>query len=519
MKTLLRWCGIAAAVLLLLAAGVFFLVDANRFRPLLESELTRALGREVKVGNLRVSLLSGGVTADDLSIADDAAFSRTPFVQAKSLKLGVEMWPLLVSRQLHVTRVTVEHPEIVLLQSASGDWNYASLGSRSAPPKPADAAPSGNLDLSVKLVRISDGRFSLGHIGARSKPLVLESVNLELRDFSASTVFPFSFTAKVAGGGEIKLDGKAGPLNQADLVSTPGSASLAIAKLDLAASGVVASAPWVAALASFDGSAESNGRTVKFKGKLKADHLKLARNGTPARRTVEFEFAAEHDLKRHAGRLSHGDIRIGRAPASLTGVYEERGESTHLNLNLAGPDMPVPELAEMLPALGIVLPAGAVLEGGTAGAKLAVAGPLDRLVTTGSVGLSHTRLTGFDLGKKMSVIERLAGIKSSPQTEIETFNASLRMSPEGMTAEGIQLVVPAIGQLSGNGTVSPANELAFKMSASVRAAMLGNSAIPFIVAGTASNPVIRPDVKGIVAGEAKSVAGSLLKGLLGGKKQ
>jgi AsmA protein len=51
--------------------------------------LTAALGRQVKVGNLSLSLLSGGVTADNISIADDPAFSKTPFVQAKSLNVGV----------------------------------------------------------------------------------------------------------------------------------------------------------------------------------------------------------------------------------------------------------------------------------------------------------------------------------------------------------------------------------------------------------------------------------------------
>src|ERR1019366_10610212 len=101
-------------------------------------------------------------------------------------------------------------------------------------------------------------------------------------------------------------------------------------------------------------------------------------------------------------------------------------------MNLEGPGMPVPELAAMLPAMGIVLPNGASLEGGTASMKLSLQGPLERLVTSSTVSLDNTKLAGFDIGKKMEKIEKLAGIKGGPDTEIKTFGATLRIGPEGI---------------------------------------------------------------------------------------
>ena len=95
---------------------------------MLESRLSQALGREVKLGELKLSILSGSVTANDLSIADDPAYSRTPFVQAKSLAIGVEVWPLIASRQLHVTGLTIDAPAIALIQSPNGEWNFSKLG-------------------------------------------------------------------------------------------------------------------------------------------------------------------------------------------------------------------------------------------------------------------------------------------------------------------------------------------------------------------------------------------------------
>ena len=128
MKRLLQVVAALVVVLILVCGGVALFFDANQFRPLLESELTKALGREVKVGDLKLALLKGSVTAGDLSIADDPKYSPSPFVKAKSLQVGVELRPLLFDRKLNVTGVTIDQPEINLIESAPGEWNFASIG-------------------------------------------------------------------------------------------------------------------------------------------------------------------------------------------------------------------------------------------------------------------------------------------------------------------------------------------------------------------------------------------------------
>src|SRR5947199_6190402 len=143
MKRALKIFGIVVAVMLLAVITLPFLVNVNSFRPRLESELSTALGRDVKVGNLSLSILSGSVAADNLSIADDPAFSSNPFVQAKQLKVGVELIPLIFSKALYVTQLTLDQPQIMLLRSASGKWNFSSLGGQSgAKPTNSGQAPS-----------------------------------------------------------------------------------------------------------------------------------------------------------------------------------------------------------------------------------------------------------------------------------------------------------------------------------------------------------------------------------------
>ena len=539
MGRIARVIGIVVAVLLVILVSLSFLIDANEFRPLLVSQLSQALGREVKVGDLKLSMLSGGVAAADLFIADDASFSQAPFVSAKSMRIGVDLWQYISARKLIVTALTIDQPQIALLQTSSGVWNFSRLGENLSKTPSAQSAPSGHtLDLSVNLVKITGGRVSMGMANSKSKPMALDNVDIELRDFSPTSIMPFSLSAKIAGGGDIKIQGKAGPINQADTVLTPIEVSLNVAHLDLAGSEFVGPASGMAGLVALDGSASSNGKSLQVKGRVKADKLKIVKNGSPAGRPVEFDFNAGYDLGTRSGALSRGDMHIGAAQASLTGTFAMRSESTVLNMNLYGPNMPVSELEAMLPALDIMLPKGSSLQGGSAGARLGVQGPTDRLIVNGVIGLRNTRLVGFSLGSAMSTVAKLAGIQAGQNTDIQSFSANVRIAPDGMAADNIQLVVPALGSLSGAGTINASHALNFTMRATLQSSggvmavigQTGSATVPFFIQGTSTEPAFRPDMKGLAAENtknlqrmgvdaAKKAGGGILGGLLDGLKR
>ena len=497
----LRIVGIAVAVIIVAALALPFFINANQFRPLLEERLTAALGREVKIGDLKLSLFSGGASASDVTIADDPAFSKEPFLRTKTLAVGVELWPLIFSRQLNVTSLTIDQPEISLLQSKSGEWNFSSLGGQTKPPATAPAPSSEGASkptsLSVKLVKISNGRLTF-------KASKLEKVNVELKDFSATSSFPFSLRADVAGGGSIKLDGKAGPIPQADVIETPFDLNLTISALDVAGSGFIPPSSGIAGLISLDGNAASNGHTVNIKGKVKADNLKLAKGGSPAKRALEIELALSHDLTKQGGTVERCLVHIGAAQANLNGSYRLNEDSPVISVKLAGTKMALTELATILPALDVVLPAGSNIERGTLSIDATSLGPVDRLLTTGSIDVDDARLNNFDLGSKMKTIQQLAGIQGEPRTTIQSLRANVAASPEGTIVRDIKVVAPAVGDLTGSGTISPKHELSFQMRATVRASshilsaigQKGDVTIPFSITGTSSDPSFKPDVGG-----------------------
>lgn len=506
----LKILAIIVGILIIVVIAIPFFIDVNTFRPKLESELTDALGRQVRVGNLSLSILSGAVSADNIAIADDPQFGSAPFVQAKSLKVGVELIPLIFSKTLNVTEITLNQPDITLVKSEDGEkWNFSSLGGKNPAPaaKPAEpqAAPSsGNLTISVAKLKIKDGQLTISRARSSEKPRVYDKVNIEVTSFSFTSSFPFKMTAQLPGGGSLGLEGTAGPIDPNNAAFTSLQAKVSVQGLNLAQSGFLDPASGISGIADLDETLTSDGHQAKTNGTLKTSGLQVVAKGSPAGKPVQVTYAVEHDLVKQTGSITQADIAMGKAVAHLTGTYDGHGAVTVVNLKLNGQGMPVDDLEAMLPAAGVVLPPKSTLKGGTLNINLATSGPVNKLITTGTVRLEDSSLANFDLGSKLAAVSALSGKQTGNDTTIQNFSSDVRVTPEGTQANNINLTVPAIGVLTGAGTVSPANQLAFKMNAAV-----GGMGVPFAIAGTTSDPKFVPDVKGIAAG--------LLKNALNGK--
>ncbi|MGA7630213.1 MAG: AsmA family protein [Terriglobales bacterium] len=530
-KKILKIAGIVVAALIVIALAIPLFVNVNNYRPQIESSLSSALGRPAKVGNLSLSILSDSVEADQLSIADDPKFSSSPFIQAKTLKVGVELLPLIFSKKLAVTDLRIDQPQISLLRDHDGIWNFSSLGNQAGQPSAAQRTSSGassNSNISVDKLDVTDGTVTLGSTTGKRKPIVYDKVHLTLRNFSFTSSFPVTASIELPGGGSVKLAGAAGPISSTDTSLTPLQAKVTVSKLDLSQSALVDPALGVAGTADFDGALASDGQIAKANGTLQATSLKLVPKGSPATVPVRVVFSVEHDLKRVSGKLVKADVTIGKALAKLTGTYDMHGETTSIDTKLEGQGMPVNDLEGILPAVGVVLPPGSKLEGGTVSVSLESNGPLDKLVSTGWVKMSNSELAGFNLGSKLSSLSSLTGkqVGTGNNTKIENLSSDVRNAPDGTRFDKIDVVIPSLGTVTGAGTISPSHALDFKMIANLsgigaglsKTLGAGSGGIPVDVGGTTSNPTFTPDMKGMVSGKVKGLTkgGKSLGGGLGG---
>jgi AsmA protein len=553
MSRSVRIAAIVVGVLIVLVLIVPFLIPVNQFRPTIEQKASAALGRKVEVGDLSLSLFSGGLSADNLSIADDPKFSSSPFLTAKSVKVGVELMPLIFSKTLNVTDVTIASPQVSLIRNPGGIWNYSTLGAASAKPQaqtPAPAATSSASSatsggaFSVQKLELKSGRITVGSTSSQKRS-TYDNVSVVASNVSLTSNFPVTVAADLPGGGNFKLDGTAGPVDQTNTVLTPLSAKLTVTSLNLASTGFLDPSAGLGGILDLDATLDSQNGVAETKGSAKLSKALLIAGGSAASEPVTVDFHTKYDLTKNAGVLEPSTLKIGGAVTNLSGTYEIPGDEAVLHIKVEGQNMPARDLQAFLPALGINLPTGASLQAGTLSTNLNLAGPTNKLVTTGNVGLFGAKLAGFDLGSKLSAISSLTGVKTGKDLEIEKMTTGLRMAPEGLQADNFNAVVTSVGTLVGGGTINAKNVLDFKMAATLTdalgavgspvgstGALLGKlgggskncksqTTVPFQIQGTTADPKFIPDVGGLAAGMLKSqlgCVGGLVPGTSGSKQ-
>ena len=539
MKKKLRIVLIVAGVLVVVVLVAPFLIPVNQFRPIIEGKASAALGRKVQLGNISLSLISGSLSAENLSIGDDPKFSSAPFLTAKSVNVGVEIMPLIFSETLNVTGVTIDGPRVTLLHNAAGKWNYSSLGgatAKSQAKKRSAEKPSGTLnaaeEVSIKKLTLSDGSIIVGSTNSQKRS-TYDHVNVTASDVSLATKFPVTVTADLPNGGKFKLDGTVGPVDEADTALTPLNAKLSVTALDLASTGFLDPSMGLGGIVDLDGTLASQNGEAESKGNVKLSKALLIAGGSPAGVPVTVDFHTKYNLRKSAGVLEPTTLKIGNAAAHLSGTFQSPEDETIVNANVEGENMPARDLEDFLPALGIHLPKGASMAAGTLNTNLNIAGPTNKLITTGTVGLYKAKLAGFDLGSRMSTISALTGLKTGQDLDIEKITTNLHMAPSGLEAENFLAAIPALGTLVGAGTVDSKNNLDFKMAATLANAatyssfggapasgiggILGaigggkggckGATIPFQIHGTTAEPKFVPDIGGTAASLLESQLG------------
>ena len=117
---------ILVPILIVISLGFLFLqyfFDPAFYGKILQDSLTQTLGREVSIGEARVSLWGGvGVTFEDFRIQDR---SRTfDLIRSKRLFLKAKLLPLL-KREIQWERVILDEPTLTFLRDSNGQFNFA----------------------------------------------------------------------------------------------------------------------------------------------------------------------------------------------------------------------------------------------------------------------------------------------------------------------------------------------------------------------------------------------------------
>ena len=540
MKRWLKYGAIALGVIIVILACIPLFVHVDSFRPLIEKQLAIALNRNVTVGHLGLSIFSGSVSADDLNIPDDPQFSKEPFLTAKSFHVGVELIPLLFHHQILIDTLDIDAPRIHLVHAANGQWNFSSLG---RPPDP-NAQPKDLPDFDVDKLTITKAHASIESLPANGAPLVCDNVDLKIDKLSLKKQFPFTLTADLPAQGTVSINGKAGPVNLKDAAHTNFDAQLTLHHLDPIAIGVLDPASGISLLGDIDAHLVSDGQTVNSNGTLHASNLKLRPRAVPMPKPIDITYTVIHDLNSNGGQIQDAAIQTGKVVAHINGTYTVVPAPIKVNLKVNAKGVPVDDLQALFPAVGVQLPNGSVLHGGTVTTTLAVAGPINAFVISGPIEVSNTTLNGFNVSSQLKGLASAAMGNTGNLTNFQTIRADVKVAANTVTATNIFLSMPSLGECTGQGTVAPSGAINFhllmkidtsrgvgakatglltSLSAAGGAAgkQVASTGVAVAITGTGSNPIITPDINGLLkssaAGAGKSVTNAL-GGLFGKKK-
>jgi AsmA protein len=525
MKKLVK-IGLAAVIALpiLAAAAIRLFVDANTFRPTIESQLSAALSRKVTLGALSLSVMTGSLVANELAIAEDPKFGQAPFFTAKQLRIGVQMKPLIFNRQLIVRSVEVDAPQIHLIRSEDGAWNFATLSHGAvATNTRVDTLP----DLSVGIITIQDASAKIEQLPLRRNPQIYNHLEVKLEHVSLAEAFPFKVSASLPGDGNVAVSGTVGPINRQNAAATTFDAHVTIEHLDPVVAGYIDPNAGISMVGGLDVHIVSDGMKVTSNGSVHAEHLILLKGGAAAPYPLDMHYQVVHSLLEDRGQVSDLALQTGAVAIHIKGTYQHAASVPVFDLKLRAQSVPIDGLQALMPAVGVKLPNDAVLKGGTLSANFGIKGSAEDNIIFGSYEIENTELVGYDLGSKIVGIAALGGIKTGDTTAIEISRADMRITKSGSESTNIYSVIPALGESTGSGTVSPSGALNFHLiskvtsakglnrvgvniltklnSTSVAAKPSTAVGIPINITGTAENPVITADVKGLVKGNAASL--------------
>ena len=317
------WIPLVTLVVLVLAAALALprLVDVNRHRDLIQRKASEALGRDVRLGEMRLSLLPVlGVRVDDVIVAALPAEGGGELLSAESLRIGARLMPLLRKR-LEVTSIVVQQPRATLERRADGTWNVQPATGPAAEAEPATR--SGASALRVGRLTLTDGVLVFrDHAGEGEIPTetTLTEIDLELEDLSWDRPFSFALSCLVGelSDARVRLEGRAGPLAALpDGFETQGSLELSGARARLAG---------------------PDGKT----------------------RSIPLEMTARYDIeaRRGGGELEVRSLTIetGGNTLSFEGSVREEGDARRVDLKLQPASMPATDLAGLLTLVAGELP-------------------------------------------------------------------------------------------------------------------------------------------------------------------
>ena len=240
---------------------------------------------------------------------------------------------------------------------------------KTAPPQQPSAQPSATPESSSKpaagqltLANLSivDGQVAITDLQKHQSRAVYDHIDISVNDFAPDKQFSMKVAAhlppdqKTDGGKQIiTLQGKGGPIQQADMLNTPFDGSLKLDQVSMAAAQKFLNSQALSgmdALITGDASVKNSSGKLSSKGniQLQKPRIKNVDVGYP----ITMNYDLTDDLTNDVIQIRKGDLRLGETPVSISGTLNTRPNPSQVDLKLKASNASIAEAARLASAFG-----------------------------------------------------------------------------------------------------------------------------------------------------------------------
>ncbi len=393
--------GLIIAIFIALTILVKTQVTPEKVRETVVPLAEKHLQRTIAFGDISVGLFSG-ISLADFEIREKN--SDDDFIRLKKLTLDYSLWALLKGK-IAIDQIELAEPEIHIVRTADGSFNFddlaggsASTSSAGSSKKGAGSGAFGSL-LVVNRVAITDGTILFVDQYANPKSpyrYTLSELNFTARDIALDKLFPFDFATGI-NGSKLLLSG------HYNLAMNNGDIYFDLAPLDL-----VQFAPYYRdSLPGKLGSAKLGltldatlqGNEISTKGKVILNDLDIVldslRDAPLNRASLHADYSVNFDMARKVLALPALLVNFNGISAEADGTVDLGSSDPQLDLNLVVEKLDLRQAIKSLPE-ALVRSVADFSPAGEVSARVKLVGPLSRggeILNQAEIGLEDVQAT------------------------------------------------------------------------------------------------------------------------------
>jgi hypothetical protein len=203
----------------------------------------------------------------------------------------------------------------------------------------------------------------------------------------------------------VALEGKGGPLKQADLLNTPFDGTL---RLDQVSTGALQkflnsqSLNGIDAIASGDAKVKNSGGKLASNGTVRLENARI--HGANVGYSIALDYDVADDLSNDVIQIHKGNLKLGSTPVTVAGTIDSKPTPAQIDLKLTAANASIAEAARLASAFGVAFGQGTDVKG-TVNADIQARGAMSKPAMNGQFSAHNLEISGKQLPEPVKINE------------------------------------------------------------------------------------------------------------------